>query len=86
MEIKFDYTSRGFAIIEFKDEYNISCNIQKSSLASKDCIWIGCDVNDQQVKENYNIRMHLTQEQVKQLISILQHFADTGELPDKEME
>lgn len=26
-------------------------------------------------------RMHLNQEQVKQLLPILQHFADTGELP-----
>jgi len=26
-------------------------------------------------------RMHLTQEQVKQIIPILEHFVDTGELP-----
>ena len=28
-------------------------------------------------------RMHLNQKQVKKLISVLQHFVDTGELPDK---
>jgi len=28
-----------------------------------------------------NTRMHLTQDQVKELLPILQHFADTGELP-----
>lgn len=27
-------------------------------------------------------RMHLSQEQVKELLPILQHFADTGDLPD----
>lgn len=28
-----------------------------------------------------NTRMHLTQDQVKELLPILQHFAETGELP-----
>lgn len=27
-------------------------------------------------------RMHLTQEQVQQILPVLQHFAETGELPD----
>jgi hypothetical protein len=27
-------------------------------------------------------RMHLTQEQVRELIPVLQHFVDTGELPE----
>ena len=34
-------TQRGFSLVEFKDENGIECNIQKSSLATKDCIWFG---------------------------------------------
>lgn len=29
-----------------------------------------------------NTRMHLTQDQVRELIPVLAHFAETGELPD----
>lgn len=36
-------TERGFAVGEFKDRYGVACSIQKSSLASEDCIWLGCD-------------------------------------------
>ena len=39
MEIK--KTQRGFDIVEFNDEYGESCTLQKSSLADKDCIWLG---------------------------------------------
>lgn len=35
-------TQRGFAIIEFKDEYGVPCSLQKSSAATIDCIWLGC--------------------------------------------
>lgn len=31
-----------------------------------------------------NNRMHLSRELVKELLSILQHFVDTGELPEKQ--
>jgi len=31
----------GFAKAEFKDHYGIECSVQKSSLASQDCIWLG---------------------------------------------
>lgn len=36
-------TERGFSIIEFIDRYNTKCSLQKSSLATEDCIWLGCD-------------------------------------------
>lgn len=94
MEIKKMKTPRGFEVIEFKDRYGIDCNIQKSSLASEDAIWFGAkeiglkmlDVGkgwkDVELKSNHvaNNRMHLTQDQVKALLPILQKFADTGEL------
>ena len=34
-------TERGFAVVEFEDMYGVSCSIQKSSLASEDCVWMG---------------------------------------------
>lgn len=34
------------------------------------------------VTHQANTRMHLTQEQVKELLPVLTHFAETGELPD----
>lgn len=42
-------TSRGFSILRFEDEYGIVCNVQKSSLASKDCIWLGVEDADPKI-------------------------------------
>ena len=36
-------TARGFALAEFTDRYGASCSVQKSSLATEDCIWLGVD-------------------------------------------
>lgn len=36
-------TSRGFSILRFKDVCETVCNVQKSSLANKDCIWLGVE-------------------------------------------
>jgi hypothetical protein len=36
-------TGRGFGLIEFKDSNGILCNIQKSSAAEDDYIWLGSD-------------------------------------------
>lgn len=63
-------TQRGFDLIEFVDHYGAACSLQKSSLATEDCIWLGTNTN----------RMHLTQEQVSQLLPELQSFVETGEL------
>lgn len=34
-------TARGFALIHFQDYYGATIDIQKSSLATADCIWFG---------------------------------------------
>lgn len=94
--MKLELTNRGFVIGDFLDEYGTPCSIQKSSLAEKDCIWLG--VHDARPKicvygEGWkeislpegamiSSRMHLSREHVKELLPILQHFADTGELPE----
>ncbi len=86
-------TQRGFGIYEFKDKYGKECSIQKSSLATEDAIWLGIDDPEPMIFgkngwEKYPIpeevsmptRMHLTQEQVKKILPVLQHFVKTGEL------
>lgn len=36
-------TSRGFSLIKFTDLNREKCSLQKSSVATDDCIWIGID-------------------------------------------
>jgi hypothetical protein len=72
---------RGFLKGRFKDRYGVDCSIQKSSLATEDCIWLGCDkIMVGELGQPYKNRMHLTQGMVADLIPILQHFVETGEL------
>lgn len=91
-------TERGFSYLEFKDYNRVKCNIQKSSLATSNAIWIGAEdiglkrfsagLGWQDVrlisteKDHYvaNNRMHLTQEQVANILPILQKFVETGEI------
>lgn len=89
-----DKTQRGFSFSDFYDQRNVQCSIQKSSLATEDCIWFGCNNADPkhlvpgkgwtpvEMPKQYiaNTRMHLTREQVKNLLPALQNFVDTGNL------
>lgn len=93
--MKKSITNRGFHVMEFVDLYGEKCSIQKSSYASDNAIWFGLNevggvVSDEDGKiskyekpDNVDLfgRMHLTQAQVKELLPILTHFAETGELP-----
>lgn len=45
-------TNRGFAIKTFKDRYDVECNIQKSSIATEDCIWLGVNNADPKIMAN----------------------------------
>lgn len=65
-----ELNNRGFLIAEFKDRNDEECSLQKSSLASEDCIWIGANEH----------RMHLTRKQVSDLLPFLNKFVETGEL------
>lgn len=95
--MEYKKTQRGFVYWEFKDRYNKQCSLQKSSLATEDAIWLGCDDPEPQVlipgkgwtpielpegDVSINTRMHLTQEQAKALVPLLIHFVDTGEMPE----
>lgn len=92
--MKLDITPRGFARIDFTDQYGVACSLQKSSLATEDAIWFGCnDADPRQLipgqgwlpvpmpaEYNANTRMHLTREQVGELIGYLQRFVETGDI------
>ena len=74
---------RGFLKGSFKDHNGEACSIQKSSLMEPDCIWLGCEHETihPTMGLSCGARMHLTQQMVADLIPLLQHFVDTGELP-----
>ncbi len=98
-------THRGFKYNKFRDRNNEQCSIQKSSVATESCIWLGIDDADPIIMASYakengvdtqettgwvkypipdevslTTRMHLTQEQVLELLPLLTKFAETGEL------
>lgn len=85
-----EVTGRGFGRREFMDMYGSTCSVQDSSLATDDAIWLG--VNDGEhfeCKPPYNKsdgsnggRMHLSRGHVAALLPILQHFVNTGMLPE----
>jgi hypothetical protein len=91
MEIKLTETQRGFLRGEFKDLYGADCSIQESSLATDNAIWLGCENGTHYIDarpmlkadETFtcSARMHLNQEQVKELLPILQYFVEHGTLP-----
>lgn len=86
-------TNRGFSLVEFKDFNQGSCSMQKSSLATEDCLWIGLDdvkpmklVSGKgwvEVPIDGDIeicgRMHIDREQAKNIIAYLQNFVDSGD-------
>ena len=81
MSIQIEYNQRGFARGEFVDRYGEQCSIQKSSLATEDAIWLGCNTG-MHVDGQCCARMHLTREMVADLLPLLHHFVETGDLPD----
>jgi len=68
--MKVGKTARGFARIDFTDEYGNKCSLQESSWAEKDAIWLGVD----------ETRMHLARAQAKKLLPHLQAFVETGSI------
>ena len=72
MAIEIRKTERGFKIGEFVDRYGARCSIEKSSIATESCIWLGREVRFG--------RMHLTPELAAELWPLLKNFSETGEL------
>lgn len=94
--VKLDATQRGFARGEFKDRNGEKCSIQKSSIATEDCIWLGINDCKPQVcvpgegwkpvpfphDTLFTTRMHLNKKQVAALIPLLQRFVETGDVSE----
>lgn len=94
--MNLEKNQRGFENLKFVDSYNNQCSIQKSSSAMDDFIWLGIDnpkltvFNDESMGQYLETtlpktwvvdsRMHLSREQVAELLPILQKFVETGEL------
>lgn len=72
-------TERGFVRGNFIDRYGQTCSIQKSSIATEDAIWLGCN-EGLHVDGQCCARMHLTQEMIAALLPLLHRFVETGEL------
>jgi hypothetical protein len=92
--LKKTETERGFKLIKFVDRYGVLCSLQKSSLATEDAIWFGCDDANPKIlvhgkgwvpidmPSEYiaNTRMHLTRELVAKLLPHLKKFVKSGEI------
>ena len=77
--MEIETTQRGFGIANFKDRYNQECSIQDSSLATEPAIWLGVDNTGESMGNKEGQRMHLTINQVKELLPLLQYFVATGD-------
>lgn len=51
--MKLNKTSRGFDILDFTDTGGHKCSLQKSSLATEDCVWLG--MSEPEIKEFFPI-------------------------------
>jgi hypothetical protein len=91
MELKERKTQRGFQIVEFDDYYGQKCSLQESSMVEPAAIWLGVDNTGAQItgpngecNESVGARMHLSIEQVKQLLVYLNTFVENDALFDTE--
>lgn len=76
-------TNRGFLHAAFKDRNRIACSIQESSIATEECIWLGCDEGEHHhVTGDCMARMHLTREMAAEIGRALTRFALRGTLAE----
>ena len=71
--MKIEETSRGFEVICFEDKNGSECSLQQSSLSfyeqpGSSAIWFGREEN----------RMHITDEQLKEILPHLQAWLKNG--------
>lgn len=88
--MQYKKTERGFGFYEFKDRYGFECSLQESSLVDPS-IWLGADKSSDgkpvgvigELVNGHVLdgRMHLSQEQVAELLPLLHYFVETGYLP-----
>jgi len=75
--IELKKTDTGLLFGEFRDQHHKLCSIQESSLATEPCIWLGTDGNH---------RMHLTHQNVADLVPLLMAFLETGGINPSEVQ
>lgn len=73
MELIKTKTTNGFDRIEFSDLIGNCCSIQIES--NEKNLWFGVDIDSQNLNSS---RMLLNREQIKELLPILQKFADNS--------
>lgn len=73
--MKVQKNSHGDRFAEFTDSYGKPCALQESNEL---LLWFGADFGG-----HFCGRMHLSRAQVQDLLPLLQHFAETGNLPEE---
>lgn len=77
------HTSRGFRRANFQDRNDTSCSVQESSVATESLLWLGSN-SGRHTDAVCLARMHLSQNQAREVSGLLDHFAAHGELPDEQ--
>lgn len=85
----------GWPIVRFKDFYEHDCHLQLSSIAGPCCVWLGLDRAEPVRRKaigwesvilpdeiSIPTAMHLSLDQVKSLLPILQRFVETGDISE----
>jgi hypothetical protein len=62
-----------FPIAQFTDFYDHPCSVEQSSIFFPKCIWLGRD----------GYQMHLSVEQVKELLPVLERFVEYGDIIER---
>ena len=77
--INFQATKTGALLGKFHDRYGAECTVQESSYQEELCLWVGVE-KDSMGEAITNGRMHLNQDQARELAEALLHFANEGGL------
>lgn len=89
-DLELQFSARGFAFVEFIDKYKSECSLQESSASGNvvdgSYIWFGVDkpFAEYKVEDGEQVRMHISQTQMEQLLPLLQRFVRTGQLRKEE--
>lgn len=73
--MKLTFTERGFSYFEFRDDNGDDCTMQQSSaVCDEGMMWLG--------RTGAEGSMHLSQSTVAEMLPVLQHFAETGDIEE----
>jgi hypothetical protein len=75
--MKIQTDKHGLQTIQFEDRDETLWSLRESGQPDEPCLWMGAD-------KPYYKRMHLTQDHIRELLPLLQHFAETGKLPESD--